>query len=131
MACVKVRRLAAMDMYGSRGSVGRRRFILAEFCAAAVFMVGFGIFVLTRSADFGGRAFGLWLIGAGLNYAPLAAYAIVLSRPGALDADLAGVDVGPELRRSGVYQLWIFVPLLLVILAGHDALTRTRSARAR
>jgi hypothetical protein len=59
---------------------------------------------------------GIW-IGAGLNYAPLAAYAIALSRSGALNSELAGVDTGRELRRYSVLQLWIFVPLSLVILA--------------
>jgi hypothetical protein len=50
------------------------------------------------------------MIGAGLNYALLAAYATALSRPGALSAELAGVDTGRELRRYSVLQLWIFAP---------------------
>jgi hypothetical protein len=56
------------------------------------------------------------LIGARLNYAPLALYTVMLSRPGALDAELAGVDAGAELRRYGVLQLWILVPLSLVAM---------------
>jgi hypothetical protein len=53
---------------------------------------------------------------AGLNYAPLAVYAVMLSRPGALHGELAGVDAGAELRRYGVLQLWILVPLSLVTM---------------
>ncbi len=55
---------------------------------------------------------------------PLAAYAIALSLPGALDAELAGVDTGREIRRYSVLQLWIFVPLSLVVLAARSAVSR-------
>ncbi|MEW2430718.1 hypothetical protein AB0877_22140 [Micromonospora sp. NPDC047644] len=71
---------------------------------------------------------GLWLVGAGLNYAPLSLYAIALTRPGALDAELAGVDISGDLRRYAVLQLWVFVPLALVVLAIRDELAR-RGAR--
>ncbi|MFE0526920.1 hypothetical protein ACFW0V_04915 [Micromonospora parva] len=47
-------------------------------------------------------------------------------RPGALDAELAGVDIDRELRRYTVLQLWVFVPLSLVVLAIRDALARRR-----
>jgi hypothetical protein len=109
-------------MYGTRGTRRRRRIILAEFVVGVLAMVGFGIWVLTHTSDLGGRAVGLWFIGAGLNYAPLAAYALILSRPGALEAELAGVDPGQELRRYGVLQVWILVPLALIVFAGRDAL---------
>src|SRR5262245_59073691 len=121
---MNVRRLAAIDMYGTRGTVRRQRIILAEFIAGVVLMVPFGVWVATSESGPGGRAFGLWLIGAGLNYAPLSIHAIALSRRGALDAELAGVDTGRELRRYGVLQLWILVPLSLVVLAVREALTR-------
>ena len=60
--------------------------MLAEFVLGVLAMVAIGIWVLTHTSDLGGRALGLWLIGAGLNYAPLAAYVLILSRPGALEA---------------------------------------------
>jgi hypothetical protein len=41
----------------------------------------------------------VWAVGAGLNYVALAAFAIALSRPGHLEAELAGVDTARELRR--------------------------------
>src|SRR5262245_24674445 len=86
---VNVRRLAAIDMYGTSGSTRRRRIVLAEFFAGVIGMVGIGTWVLTQATDLGGRALGVWLIGAGLNYAPLAVHAVILSRAGGLDAKLA------------------------------------------
>ena len=124
MAGVNVRRLAAIDMYGARGTMRRRRIILAEFVAGAVVSVAFGIWLTSNASGLGGRVLGIWVIGAGLNYAPLAAYAIALSRSGALNAELAGVDTSQELRRYSVLQLWIFVPLSLVVLAVHSAVIR-------
>ncbi|MDG9674341.1 hypothetical protein [Micromonospora sp. DH14] len=48
-------------------------------------------------------------------------------RPGALDAELAGVDIDLELRRYTVLQLWVVVPLSLVVLAIRDALAQHRA----
>ncbi|MEU4399419.1 hypothetical protein [Micromonospora orduensis] len=119
-----VRRLAAIDMYGTRGTVRRRRIILAEFLGGVVVMVALGSWLLASTSGSGTRLVGLWLVGAGLNYAPLAGHAIALTRPGALDAELAGVDTDRELRRYTVLQLWVFVPLSLVVFAVRDTLTR-------
>lgn len=47
-----------------------------------------------------------------MNYVPLAISAHSLSRPGALEAELAGADLPRELRQAGVRQLWIVVPLV-------------------
>jgi hypothetical protein len=131
MADMNVRRLAAIDMYGTRGSVRRRGIVLAEFLGCVVAMVAFGAWLVTASSGLGGRVFGLWVIGAGLNYAPLSVYAVRLSRPGALDIELAGVDAARELRRYSVLQLWIFVPLSLVVIDARDALTRRTSRSSR
>ena len=116
MAGMNVRRLAAIDMYGSRGAVRRRRIIRAEFITGAAVMVAFGVWLTAFSAGLG---------GCGLNYAPLAAYAVALSRPGALDAELAGIDTGQELRHYSILQLWILVPLSLVVSAVRGALSRS------
>ena len=105
------------------GTARRRRIILAEFVVGVFVMVVFGIWLLTASVSFPGRAFGVWVIGAGLNYAPLAVHAILLSRPGVLDVELSGVDTGRELRRYGLLQLWILVPLSLVVVEVRDLLT--------
>ncbi|RAO34755.1 hypothetical protein ONO23_02485 [Micromonospora noduli] len=114
-------------MYGSRGTTRRRRIILAEFLVGVVVMVTWGVWLLSSSNDLGSRAFALWLTGAGLNYAPLSTYALMLMRPGALDAELAGVDTNLELRRYTVLQLWVFVPLSLVVFTIRDTLARRRA----
>ncbi|MGW1449790.1 hypothetical protein ACWCO3_16130 [Micromonospora sp. NPDC002411] len=124
---MNVRRLAAIDMHGSRGTIRRRRIILAEFLVGVVLMVTWGGWLLASGNGFGTRAIGLWLVGAGLNYAPLSLYALALMRPGALDAELAGADIDGELRRYTVLQLWVFVPLSLVAFAVRDTLARRRA----
>src|SRR6516164_586130 len=89
------RRLAAADMWGTSGSERRRTLIRVEFAVGAI-----AWWLLL----------GVWLVGAGLNYVPLAVHAQSLSRPGALEAELDGVDVRAELRRAGAQQFWIAVP---------------------
>ncbi|MFI6270619.1 hypothetical protein [Micromonospora zamorensis] len=126
---MNVRRLAAVDLHGTRGTARRRRIILAEFLVGVVAMVALGIWLLASSSSLGSRAIGLWFTGAGLNYAPLSLHAITLTRPGALDAELTGVDINRELRRYTVLQLWVFVPLSLVVFAVRDALAQRRAAR--
>jgi hypothetical protein len=44
----------------------------------------------------------------------------LLSRPGALEAELADVDTAQELRRYSVLQLWILVPLSLVVMTAQS-----------
>lgn len=70
--------------------------------------------------------FGSWVAGVGVNYAAHAWYAALLSRPGALEAELAGVNIRHELRHSTYLQFWVIVPLLLAVLA----LSRPRSRSA-
>jgi hypothetical protein len=113
---MNVRRFAAVDMWGRRGTIRRRRIILAEFVIGAACGVALGGWAVTSQA-LGGQIFGAWFIGVGLNYVPLAAYAAALSRAGALDAELADVDVGREIRRYTVFQALLLVPLALVVLS--------------
>ena len=113
---MNVRRLAAIDMHGATGTARRKRIVLAEFTAALAATVALGSWLVIGASDLSTRVLGIWLIGAGLNYAPLAAFAISLRRPGALEAELADVDTGRELRRYGLLQLWILVPLSLIAM---------------
>lgn len=112
-----VRRLAAVDMHGARGTLFRRRIILAEFVLGALAGTGLGVFLAVASSSVGLCAFGALLAGICLNYVPLALHALQLSRRGALDAELRGVDLPRELRRYTKLQFWIAVPLLFVGLA--------------
>ena len=114
MSDMDPRRLAAVDMYGTRGTLRRRRIILFEFVVGLIAALAFGGW-LVSVGDVGNAVIGVVIIAIGLNYAPLAAYAIRFSRAGVLEAELSDVDVPKELRRYTVLQLWVFVPLALVI----------------
>ena len=112
---MNVRRLAAIDMHGLVGSTLRRRIILWEFILGAILSLVLGVFVFLTADGLFWTVFGLWLIGIGFNYVPI--YAIGFTRPGALERDLAGVDIPSELRRYTGLQVWVFLPLALVYLA--------------
>jgi len=123
MVLPNVRRLAAVDMWGTAGSERRRLLIRAEFVIGAVGCTILGALALTG----GGWqiAAGVWLVGAGINYVPLALHAQSLSGPGALEAELAASDPRRELRAATVSQFWIAVPFAVALAALSQALTRT------
>lgn len=77
------------------------------------------------SEGIGWLLFGVWLIGACLNYVPLAVYAIGFSRRGALASELSGVDIPNELRYYTKAQVWVFVPLALVVADVRQRLGRS------
>jgi len=110
---VDVRRLAAVDMHGSVGAPWRRWVILAEFLLGVVGGVALGLFLILRGGT-GHVVFGAWLLGIGVNYGPLAAHALTLVRPGALERELAGVDILAQLRHYTSRQFAVLVPLLFV-----------------
>jgi hypothetical protein len=116
VAATNVRRLAAVDMYGTAGTIRRRRIILVEFIVGALACPALGASLLGVGA--GSQLWlDVWLIGIGINYLPLAIHGLTLARPGALERELAGVDIGKELRRYGFAQVWILVPFLVAIVA--------------
>jgi len=123
MSRPNVRRLAALDMWGTAGTIRRRRIIRAEFFLGAIGCTGLGAYVIASGSGWM-IALGLWLVGAGINYIPLAHEAQSLSTPGALEQELHGIDVRHELRRAGAQQLWIAVPLAVAVFALVD---RTRA----
>lgn len=116
MSLPNVRRLAAVDMWGSAGTRRRRALVRAEFDVGAVVCTLLGVLAL-RSGTYWELALGAWLVGAGANYVPLAVHAHSLSRPGALEVELGAVDLTRELRWATFAQLWIAVPLVLVAAA--------------
>jgi ABC-type Fe3+-siderophore transport system permease subunit len=111
-----VRRLAAIDMWGSAGARWRRWVILVEFLLGVFALAAIGLVTL-RSGGAARTPMAVWLIGVATNYVPLSLHALTLIRPGALEAEIEGADVRAELRHYGVAQLWVAVPLLLVVLA--------------
>lgn len=117
MPRLDVRRLAAVDMYGTAGAQWRRRVIVMEFILGAVGGSALGLWIALSSRPVGWHLFGAWLIGMGINYLVLALHAVSLSRPRALEAELAGVDLRAELRHYSLAQLWVAVPLTLAVFA--------------
>ena len=118
MTRADVRRLAAIDMHGLAGSPRRRRIIKLEFYIGAIGCLGLGVVTVVAGSGVA-IAVGLWLIGIGLNYVPLAFHATKLSRPGQLEAELDGLDLRAEGRSAGLRQLWILVPLALVVASAN------------
>jgi hypothetical protein len=113
---LEVRRLAAIDMWGSAGVRWRRWVILAEFLLGVIGGAAIGIVAISSGGGLP-LVVGCWLIGVAANYVPLSVHALTLIRPGALEAEIQGVDVHGELRHYTTAQFWVFVPLLLVALA--------------
>jgi len=111
-----VRRLAAIDMWGSAGVRWRRWVILAEFLVGVVGCGALGVVALSQGGVLQ-TVVGCWLIGVAANYLPLSVHALTLIRPGALEAEIRGVDVAGELRHYTTAQLWIAVPMLVLVLA--------------
>jgi hypothetical protein len=100
-------------------SVGHRAFV-----GGLIAKLAFGGW-LTSAGDVRNAVIGVIIIAIGLNYAPLAVCAIRFSATGALEAEPSDADVPKDLRRYTVLQLWVFVPLALVIL---DVRHRLRTA---
>jgi hypothetical protein len=108
-----VRRFAAIDMYGTAGTQRRRRIVLLEFVIGTAALILIGAILLLH----GGWLWAAWLLGCGANYAALAVHAVRLYPAGRLEAELAGADVGAELRRYSLAQLLLFVPALVAVVA--------------
>ena len=107
------------------GRLWRRRIILAEFVLGALGGTGLGLWQ-ALSGTGAWQIFGGFLAGIGLNYVPLTLHAVALSRRGALEEELAGVDIVAELRHYTAAQFWVLVPLCLVVLSVRQA-SRSKS----
>ncbi len=109
-----VRRFTALDMYGTAGTLRRRRIIRAEFVIGCP-----ALFLVTVMTLRGGHPLlGGWLLGVAVNYLPLAAHSISLFPPGRLEAELSNVDdVRSQLMRAGVIQVLLLVPFLVALAA--------------
>ena len=111
-----VRRLAAIDLWGSAGVQWRRWVILSEFLLAVLGGGAIGV-VLIPSGGVARPVIGWVVVGVAANYLPLSLHALTLVRPGALEAEIEGVDVYAELRHYTTAQFWVVVPLLFVVFA--------------
>lgn len=109
-----VRRFTALDMFGTAGTLGRRRIIRAEFVIGCPAVFAVAVITLLN----GHPLLGGWFLGVAVNYLPLAAHSVSLFPPGRLEAELAGVDdVRSQLRRAGAVQVLLLVPFLVALAA--------------
>ena len=115
-ATLDVRRLAALDMHGARGTRRRRWVILGEFAFGTVGSAALGLWALTWGGAVG-VILGIWLLGIAANYLPLTVHVLALWRRPALDAELAGIDMRAELRNYTRAQVWVLVPFWIAGLA--------------
>jgi len=116
MHFVGVRRPAALDLWGTAGTHRRRKLIRAEFFVGVVGCLSLGVLALGAGSGWL-ILVGIWLIGAGVNYVPLALEAVRLSKPGTLEKELEDVAIRPELRRAGLHQFWVAVPFAVAAFA--------------
>ena len=121
---VDVRRLAAVDMHGVSGTSFRRRVIIAEFLLGVIGGIGIGLFLLLTADGAAAIVVGVWAIGIGANYVPLALHILSLRKPADLRTELAEADIREELRGYTRSQLWVFLPFLFVGLALPSATRR-------
>lgn len=109
-------------MYGTVGTLRRRRIVTAEFVLGTAGLIALTAILLSR----GGLLWAIWTLGCGVNYAPLAVHAVALYRRGRLESALDGVDVRSEIRRYSIAQLLLFIPAVIAVIAVTQALHRDR-----
>jgi hypothetical protein len=114
---VDVRRLAAVDMHGLKGTRFRAWLIVTEFVLGAVAAPVVAVVLIVTAPTLGWSLFAVWTLLVCLNYVPLAVYAVGYLRSGAYYDELAGADVRAELKHYGLAQMWVFVPLSLIVFA--------------
>jgi hypothetical protein len=101
-------------MHALKGTDLRRRVIIAEFVLAAAGGLAIGLYLLLGVGGTVSTVVGLYAIGVGANYVPLAIHALSLRRPSRLREELLGVDLNGELRYYTLAQFWVFVPLIFL-----------------
>jgi hypothetical protein len=108
---INVRKLVALDI-----TLHGPRFILAEFGVGTPVILGVGLLLL----EYGDPEFlGLYLLLTGVNYLPLLAYAVMISRAGTARMEVED-DLARDkhyVRKYSVQQLLIFVPFAILLLA--------------
>jgi hypothetical protein len=121
---MSVRRLAAIDMYGTKGRLLRRRLVVMEFVGAVLVCLFLFLLLVLKGHSVALTIIGIWIALIGANYVPLAIHAIDFSWGSRLLEELQSVDIRQELRYYSVAQFWVLVPLLFVLLALRETLAR-------
>ena len=111
---INPRKLAAIDIVFLGSKV-----IIAEFAGGVLLCVALGTFVLYRGHSFWQLALGLYFIALGINYVPLLAYAVAITRGQSAHAEIDD-ELHDERRAMAKYRrqsILLLVPLLVPILA--------------
>jgi membrane protein implicated in regulation of membrane protease activity len=108
------RKLAAIDILylGSK-------LIIAEFAAGVLLSLALGAFVLFRGHSFWQVVLGLYLISLGINYVPMLAYAVAITKEQSAPAEL-GDELQDKRGAMAKYRrqsVLLLVPLLVPLLA--------------
>lgn len=114
-------------MHGTHGTSRRKRIVRAELALAAGALSAFGLLAIARGHG-AWLALGVWMVGLGANYVPLALEAQRLSRGTALSDGVAMLDLPRELRRATLAQLWLAVPFAVLLGALGRAADRRSAA---
>ena len=114
---INVRRLVSLDIV-----LHGERFILAEFGIGtpALFIIGFSLTMYGLSLP------GLYFLLTGVNYLPLLAYAIVITRRHSAKSDVE-TEMSSDrhyVRKYSVQQLLLFLPLVVAFLASAQFLRK-------
>jgi len=111
---VNVRRLAAVDLWGLGPKV-----VIPEFALAALGAPVLGVLTIVRSTSFSGAAFGIALIGLGVNYVPLLIHSVDLVRRSLVHATIAdeASDRHALFAKYRKQSLWLLLPFVVAIAA--------------
>jgi len=109
-----LRKLAAIDI-----ALLGFKVIFAEYALGVLFSLALGVFALIRSHSLWGAALGIYLIGLGINYVPMFAYAVSIGGKHNAQTEL-GDELLEKRKAMAKYRrlsLLLLVPLLVPIPA--------------
>ena len=115
----RVRRLAVIDLHGSRGTARRLWLVRCEFALTIAVCVFLGV-LFCRHGGVTGWILGLALLGIGCNYAVLTGWAIVLWNPQRLALEFQATSIAVDGRSYSIGQWRLAVPFLFLVLASRS-----------
>ncbi len=112
---INIRKLVAVDML-----IHGNRFILVEFALGIVLPILLGLFsvrsgIFSQHISVWQTTLGFWLLGIGINYTALFFYAILISRKNTAKSE--GQSELTHLRKNGIQQVFILVPLMVLLVS--------------
>ena len=108
------RKLAAIDIV----FLGAR-LIIAEYAIGVLVAPALGVLTLLRSSSSWQLALGIYLILLGINYVPMLAYAVAISRGRTAQAELSDelADKRQAMAKYRRQSVFLLVPLVVPVIA--------------